>query len=184
MIPRSPAWLTPVASLLILALTACAPPIPGQVVPDVRSHPYVIVEMLRMARVQPEDVVFDLGSGDGRVVVAAAHEFGARAVGIEIDPALVTESRARARRYGVADRVTILEGDLFTADLREATVVTLYLSADLNRRLRSKLTSEMPGGARVVSQRFDMGDWEPTLRRQVLADGRHEDLYLWVLPDR
>src|SRR5262245_23033723 len=140
--------------------------------------------MLRMAGVGPRDVVVDLGSGDGRIVVAAAHEFGARAVGVEIDPQLVAESRARVRRYGVGDRVTIVEGDLFDADLHGATVVTLYLSADLNRRLRPKLLAEMPSGARVVSQTFDMGDWAPSARRQVLADGHREDLYLWILPDR
>jgi hypothetical protein len=173
-ISRSLARWAPIAILVsgVIALAGCAPSVAGQQVPDVRSHPFVVIEMLRMAAVGPRDVVFDLGSGDGRIVVAAAHEFGARAVGVEIDPALVAESHDRVRRYGVGERVTIIQGDLFTADLHEATVVMLYLSPDLNRRLRPKLIDELPPGARIVSQRFDMGDWPPTSRRQVLADGR------------
>jgi SAM-dependent methyltransferase len=167
--------------LLVLALGACSR-VPGQLVPDVRSHPAVVLEMLRLARVGPDDVVYDLGSGDGRIVIAAAHEFGARGVGIEIHPGLVEESRRRARWYGVAGRVRILEGDLFTADLREATVVTLYLSGELNRRLRPKLLAELRPGARIVSQQFDMGDWPADARRQVQADGRTQELFLWIVP--
>ena len=180
--PASALMRLVVASLGLLA--GCAPSVPGQEVADVRSHPFIVIEMLRMAAVTPRDVVVDLGSGDGRIVVAAAHEFGARAIGVEIDPALVAESHARVRRYGVGERVTIIQGDLFTADLRQATVVMLYLSPDLNRRLRPKLLEELPPGARIVSQHFDMGDWPPTSRRQVLADGQREDLYLWVIPER
>jgi SAM-dependent methyltransferase len=166
------------------ALAAACAHVPGQEVPDVRSHPDVVVEMLRLAGVGPEDVVYDLGSGDGRIVIAAAHRFGARGVGIEIDPALVAESRRRVAWYGVADRVTIVEGDLFAADLRKATVVTLYLSPDLNRRLRGKLQAELRPGARIVSQRFDMDDWAPTRSLRVPSDGALQDLYLWVLPPR
>jgi hypothetical protein len=102
-------------------------------------------------------------------------------VGFEIDPALVTQAVERARRFGLADRVTFRQDDLFQADLREATVVTLYLSPDLNRRLRPKLLSELRPGARVVSHSFDMGDWAPTQTLQVTSNEGTHTLYLWVV---
>src|SRR6267142_529353 len=132
---------------------------PGPDVLFVATPSSVSLEMLKVAAVGPEDAVFDLGSGDGRVVIAAARDFGARGVGIEIDPKLVAESTESARRAGVADRVTFRAGDLFQTDLTEATVVTLYLSTELNLRLRPKLLRELRPGARIVSHDFDMGDW-------------------------
>src|SRR6202022_3699606 len=160
-------------ALLPLLVIACAH-VPGQDVPDVRTPLVVVNEMLRLAAVTADDVVYDLGSGDGRIVIAAARDRGARGVGFEIDPALGAPGGERAPRLGLADRVTFRQDDLFQADLREATVVTLYLSPDLNRRLRPKLLRELRPGARVVSHSFDMGDWAPTQRLQVTSnEGPH-----------
>jgi trans-aconitate methyltransferase len=140
----------------------------------------VITAMLQMAKVSRKDTVFDLGCGDGRIVVAAARKFGARAVGIDIDPQRVKEARSRVRRAGVEHRVEIREGDLFEADLSNATVVTLYLLPTLNLKLRPKLLRELKPGTRIVSQSFDMGDWKPVEHRVV--DGA--DVYLWIVPPR
>ena len=134
---------------------------PRASVPDVRTPFPTVRAMLELAGVTGSDVVYDLGSGDGRIVITAAREFGARGVGLEIDPALVAESRATARRLGLTARVRFIEQDLFQTDLGEATVVTLYLSVELNRRLRPKLLAELPPGSRIVSHDFDMGDWPP-----------------------
>jgi SAM-dependent methyltransferase len=140
------------------------------------------VEMLRVAGVTADDVVFDLGSGDGRVVIAAAREFGARAVGVEIDPGLVQASRDAALAAGVAGRATFLWQDLFVTDLREATVVTLYLRDDVNLRLRPKLLAELTPGARLVSHDFGMDDWEPDRVQRVRGPQREHRLYLWRIP--
>ena len=137
--------------------------------------------MLTLARVRGDDVVYDLGSGDGRIVVLAAQKYGARGVGIEIDPRLVEVSREIAREGEVADRVAFVEGDLFAADISKATVVMLYLSSSVNRRLEPKLRMELRPGARIVSHQFRIGDWAPdeTVRAQ---DGT--DLFLWIVPAR
>ena len=137
--------------------------------------------MLRLARVAANDVVYDLGSGDGRIPILAAQKYGARGVGIELDPRLVEIARQVAREGEVADRVTFVEGDLFTADIAEATVVTLYLSTSVNRRLEPKLRRELRPGTRVVSHQFRIGSWAPveTVRAQ---DGT--DLFLWTIPAR
>lgn len=172
-----------VGGLLLLALAGCAR-VPGQDVPDVRTPLIVVNEMLSLAGVSTNDVVYDLGSGDGRIVIAAARDRGARGVGFEIDPALVTESTERARRLGLADRVSFVPQDLFQADLRPATVVTLYLSLELNRRLRPKLLSELRPGARIVSHAFDMGDWAPTRTVQISSNEGSHTLYLWIVPAR
>lgn len=177
-----------VALLVGLALAAggaggCAS-YPGVEVPFVPTPHAVVAEMLRLAGVEKDDVVYDLGAGDGRVVIAAARDFGARGVGIEIDPRLVAAGAGQARRAGVADRVSFVEQDLFQADLGPATVVTLYLARDLNLRLRPKLLEELRPGARIVSHDFDMGDWEPTRMIRVEADGRSRPVFLWVVPAR
>jgi SAM-dependent methyltransferase len=171
------------AAVLALLTGACAR-LPGQEVPDVRTPLVVVNEMLRLADVTADDVVYDLGSGDGRILIAAARDRGARGVGLEIDPALVAQSTERARRLGLADRLTFRLQDLFEADLRPATVVTLYLSPDLNRRLRPKLLSELRPGSRVVSHGFDMGDWMPMRTVQVSSNEGSHTLYLWVVPAR
>ena len=177
---RTGGWLV----VLVLAGVAACSHVPGQEVPDVRTPPVVVNEMLRLAAVTRDDVVYDLGSGDGRIVLAAAHDRGARGVGFEIDPALVAEANATARRLGLTDRVTFRQDDLFKADLREATVVTLYLSPALNRRLRPKLLAELRPGSRIVSHAFDMGDWAPARTMQVTSNQGTHTLYLWVVPGR
>lgn len=139
-------------------------------------------EMLKLADVRPDDVVYDLGSGDGRIVILAAQKYGARAVGIEIDPRLVEISRQVARDGQVSDRATFVQGDLFDADISPATVVTLYLSYGVNRRLEPKLRKELRPGARIVSHQFTIGTWTPEKRVHSGIDGT--DLMLWTLPAR
>ncbi len=136
--------------------------------------------MLTLARVTRDDVVYDLGSGDGRIVILAAQKYGARGVGIELDPHLVDVARQIAIEGEVADRVTFVEGDIFTADISPATVVTLYLSPSVNRALEPKLRQLRPG-TRIVSHQFLIGRWSPE------ATVRTEDdtnLYLWTVPPR
>jgi SAM-dependent methyltransferase len=140
------------------------------------------VEMLKLADVGPTDVVYDLGSGDGRLVIAAARDFGASGVGVEIDPGLVQTSRERAALAGVADRARFLWQDLFVTDLAPATVVTLYVTDEVTRRLRPKLLRELHPGSRVVSHDFSMGDWPPDRLHRVRGPDRAHTLYLWVIP--
>ncbi|HKF69073.1 MAG TPA: methyltransferase domain-containing protein, partial [Vicinamibacterales bacterium] len=133
--------------------------------------------MLKLAKVTADDVVCDLGSGDGRIVIQAAKKYGAKGVGVELDGELVKEARKNAMKAGVSDKVTFLQGDLFKADLSEVTVVTLYLSNSINMRLRSLLQAQLKPGSRVVSHRFEMGDWKPdaTLRLEGTS------VYLWTI---
>jgi predicted RNA methylase len=148
--------------------------------PDIHFVPTtndVADAMLRLAQVTADDVVYDLGSGEGAIVLRAAEKFGARGVGVEIDPKLVKTANDRARKRGLADKVLFIEGDLFKADISQATVVTLYLSGSINRRLAPKLMAELKPGARVVSHRFDMYDWRP--EAHVRAGGT--DVYLWTI---
>jgi SAM-dependent methyltransferase len=140
----------------------------------------VVETMLRMAAVRKQDVVYDLGCGDGRIVITAAQRYGARGVGIDIDPERVAEATENANRAGVADRVKIIRGDLFQADIRGASVVTLYLLTDLNLKLRPKLLRELNPGTRVVSHAFAMGDWEPERTEEVSGT----TVYLWRIPPR
>ena len=135
--------------------------------------------MLSLARVTKDDVVYDLGSGDGRIVVLAAQKYGARGVGIEIDRRLIEISRTVAREGEVADRVTFVEGDLFAADISQATVVTLWLSTPVNARLEAKLKRELRHGARIVSRQFPIGAWPAD---QTIHVGS-ETLRLWTVPD-
>jgi SAM-dependent methyltransferase len=165
----------PIAAGILMAL-ACRS-VPGR---DVRFEPTptsVVRQMLELARVGPQDVVFDLGSGDGRIPIAAAKDFGARGIGIEIDPALVARAEASARAAGVQDQVEFRTGDMYTADLRSATVVTLFLHPQPNLKLRPKLQRELAPGARIVSYMWDMGDWQPDVVRRV---NRHR-IFLWTL---
>lgn len=138
-------------------------------------------QMLQLAGIKADDIVYDLGSGDGRIVMLAAQKYGARGVGIEIDPRLVERSREVAREAQVGDRVRFLVGDLFDADISEATVVTLYLSYSVNRRLKPKLLRELRPGTRVVSHQFSMGTW--TADKTLPAED-HTDLFLWTIPAR
>jgi SAM-dependent methyltransferase len=174
-----------VIALLLSALSVfgIAPQTPPRQTPDIHFAvtPQPLADaMLRLARVTKDDVVYDLGSGDGRIVVLAAQKYGARGVGIEIDHALVEISRQVAREGEVADRVTFVEGDLFTADISKATVVTMWLSTPVNARLEAKLKRELRPGARIVSRQFPIGGWPPD---QTVRVG-DEVLRLWTIPSR
>jgi len=141
----------------------------------------VVEAMLELAQVKAEDVVYDLGSGDGRIVITAAKTFGARGVGVEMDAALVKKARENAAAAGVSDRVRFVTADLFTTDLRPASVVTLYLLQSLNERLRPKLVRELKPGARVVSHVFNMGpEWPPG--RTITVD--RSRVFLWRMGPR
>ncbi len=137
----------------------------------------VVDEMLKLAKVQKDDVVYDLGCGDGRIVIAAAKKYGAKGLGVDIDPKRIEEARINAKKAGVEDKVEFREQDLFKTDLRDATVIMLYLHYDLNLRLRPKLWKELRSGSRVVSSTFDMGDWKPDVIS--LISGRN--IYLWTI---
>lgn len=154
-------------------------------VPYVPTTEAAVEAMLKLAHAGKSDVVYDLGCGDGRIVIAAALKFGARGVGIDIDPRRISEARANARKAGVEDRVRFIEQDLFKADIREATVVTLFLLDHVNLRLRPKLLSELKPGTRVVSNTFDMGDWKADVERSLDdpdAGYFSSHFYLWVIP--
>ena len=133
--------------------------------------------MLDFAGVTSRDNVYDLGCGDGRIVIAAAKKYGARGVGIDINPALIERARGDAERSGVAERVNFQIGDLFEMDIRNATVVVLYLLPDVNMRLRPRLQHELKPGTRIVSHGFDMGDWKAD--KEMVVNGDH--IYLWTV---
>ena len=150
--------------------------------PDVIFVPtreLVIEAMLKAAKVGPNDVVYDLGCGDGRIVVAAA-KLGARAVGIDIDPQRIKEANENAARNGVTAKVDFRQADLFESDIREATVVTLYLLPSLNVKLRPRLMEQLRPGTRIVSHDFDMGDWAP--EQTIAVDGK--TVYVWTIPQK
>ena len=140
----------------------------------------VVDAMLRLARVESDDIVYDLGSGDGRIVIAAARNFGARGVGIDIDPERISESNDNAVEAGVTDKVEFIEADLFKSDFSEASVVTLYLLGRLNEKLKPMLMQQLKPGTRIVSHAFDMGDWEP--EQTQVVDGT--TIYLWTIPEK
>lgn len=169
------------AAIIAPAVFAQSPPTPKPDVLYIPTPQRVVDAMLELADVKASDVVYDLGSGDGRIVITAARRYGARGVGIEIDPALVKRARENAAAAGVSDRVTFVSQDLFTADISEATVVTLYLLQSLNERLRPKIVRELRPGARVVSHVFNMGpEWPP--ERTIAIDQNR--IFLWSIPER
>jgi len=148
--------------------------------PYIPTPQEVVDRMLELAEVTASDVVYDLGSGDGRIPITAAKKYGARGVGIDFDPQRIAESNANARREGVTDRVEFILGDALQADVSEATVVTLYLLSSSNIKLRPILTRQLSAGTRIVSHAFDMGDWLPD-RIEIFKDyrGNPRTLYLW-----
>jgi SAM-dependent methyltransferase len=180
----------PVAVLLWVAAFGSAGPVQAQVEvrrparqPDIHYVPspqYVVEGMLKLAGVTRDDVVYDLGSGDGRIPITAAKLFGARGVGIELDPKLVAEARQNAERADVADRVRFIEGDIFETDISGATVVTLYLLSSINEKLRPRLLRDLTPGTRIVSHWFRMGDWEPDVSSTV----EKHPVWLWRVPKR
>ena len=159
-----------------------AAPAPART-PDVIYVPTpedVVEAMLNVAKVTKDDVVYDLGCGDGRIVVTAAKKHGASGVGIDIDPQRIQEAKANALKAGVTAKVKFMQADLFTSDISQATVVTLYLLPTLNVKLMPKLMAELKPGTRIVSHAFDMGDWAP--EQELEVNGRH--VYYWTIPKR
>lgn len=156
---------------------------PVKDVPYVPTPQAVVNRMLELASVGPKDVVYDLGSGDGRLVISAVRDRNARrAVGIDIDPERIQESLANAESAGVTDRVTFREGNIFEEKFDEATVITMYLLSSVNRRLRPRLLSELEPGTRLVSHAFDMADWQPDVHDTVDDEGRTFHVYFWTVP--
>lgn len=168
--------------LLLSAALAAAPACGQRPAPDVRyepSPPEVVEAMLKLAEVGKDDLVYDLGCGDGRIVIAAVRQFGARGVCIDIDPQRIKEARENARQAGIrGNRLRFRNEDLFKADFRDATVVTLYLLPHLNLKLRPRLWRELKPGTRIVSHSHDMGDWEP--EKEIQVDG--QTVYFWTIP--
>jgi len=177
------------AALLLSAAIAAAQSAAPKREPDV---PYVpttdkaVEAMLNLAGVTKADIVYDLGCGDGRIVIAAAKMFGARAVGIDINPVRIEEAKANAKKSGVENLVRFEENDLFEANFKEATVVTLFLLPNINLKLRPKLLQDLKPGTRVVSNTFDMGDWKPEKEITLESNGEYSylshRLYLWTVP--
>jgi SAM-dependent methyltransferase len=176
--------------LLAAALTAVAQDSKPSRSPDV---PYVpttepaVEEMLKLANVSKNDVVYDLGCGDGRIVIAAAKNYGARGVGIDINPERIAEANENAKKAGVQHLVKFIEQDLFEADFREASVVTLFLLTEVNMKLRPKLLEQLKPGTRVVSNTFEMGDWKPEKEARLNGDESEysylsSKFFLWTIP--
>jgi SAM-dependent methyltransferase len=161
----------------LLLSVACAAAVLDVPTPYIPSTPHNVDEMLRLAAVQPSDVVYDLGSGDGRVVIAAARDWGARGVGIELDGKLVAHSREEAKRAGVANRVSFREGDVFAANVSDASVVTMYLLTSLVHRLQPKLLSELKPGTRIVAHDYGFEGWTPDRHVNV-----SKNFYLYIVP--
>lgn len=163
---------------VLLALTLSAQTAPHLDVPYVPSPNAVVEGMLKLAGVKSTDVVYDLGCGDGRIVITAAKSYGAKGVGVDINPERIEEARANAKSAAVEQKVKFEENDLFNANIGDATVVTLYLLPSVNERLKPKLLKELKPGTRIVSHSFDMGDWKPD--KEEVVDGRN--IYLWIVP--
>jgi SAM-dependent methyltransferase len=182
-------------SCLLLA-ACCVTPAPAQStearrkpdVPFVPTTDDAVQAMLKLADVKATDTVYDLGCGDGRIVIAAAKNFGARAVGIDIDPQRIKEANENAKKAGVEKRVKFIEQDLFKADFHEATVVTLFLLPQVNLQLKPVLMKQLKPGTRIVSNTFDMGDWKAEKEFNVGGDNGDDDaflsrhLFLWTVP--
>src|SRR5690349_22713623 len=156
-------------------------------VPYVPTTDAAVTAMLKLADIKPSDVVYDLGCGDGRIVIAAAKKFGTRGVGVDIDPARIREAKENAKKAGVEKLVRFEEKDLFQADIHDANVVMLFLLNSVNIKLRPKLLRELTPGTRIVSNSFDMGDWKPD--KEAAVEGNDDGtslsqyLYLWVVPE-
>ena len=156
---------------------------PAARTPDVIFVPTpqdVVEDMLRLANVRKGDILSDLGSGDGRIAITAAKKYGVRATGIDIDPDRIKEANDNARKAGVTSLVTFRQEDLFKADFKDATVITLYLLPQLNEKLRPRLWAELKPGTRIVSHQFEMGDWKP--EKKLESNGR--TVYFWTIPER
>lgn len=175
----APACAQDAAVRVPLQVAQAAEPVRTPDVIFVPTPQSVVDEMLKVANVKKGDVLYDLGSGDGRIVITAAKRFGVRGIGIDIDPQRIAEANENARKEGVSHLVTFKQTDLFTTDISAATVVTLYLLPRLNVKLRPKLFAELKNGTRIVSHAFDMDDWPP--EKQLKVEGR--DVYYWTIND-
>lgn len=176
-----PADVLTATSLTPRAAQTAAPTQAPARTPDVIYVPTpdaVVDAMLKVANVTGKDFVYDLGSGDGRIVIAAAKKYGARGIGIDIDPQRIKEANENAKTAGVTDKVKFLQADLFQTDISQATVVTLYLLPSLNLKLRPKLLKELKPGTRIVSHAFDMGDWKPA--QELTIEGQR--VLFWTIP--
>jgi SAM-dependent methyltransferase len=172
-----------ISVIFLAAIAAGQNPPPAQVAinsPYVETTPEVVQAMLELAGVSSNDVVYDLGCGDGRIVISAAKLYGARGIGIDINPERIESARTSARQAGIGHLVRFETNDLFKADFHDASVVALYLLPDANLRLRPRLLNDLKPGTRVVSHNFAMGDWKP--EKEKIIDG--ERIYLWTIPAR
>ncbi len=179
--------LLPVLLTLLTLAAACAqaPATKPLDVPYVPTHELIVTEMLDLGRVRGTDVLYDLGSGDGRIVIEAAKRFGTRGVGYDIDPERVREANENAVRAGVKDKVRFVQGDIFDANIKEATVVTLYLLPAVNLRLKPKLLRDLKPGTRIVSHNYDMGDdWPPEKTIRMTVNGTEHVVHFWTIPRR
>lgn len=182
--------LVAVALCALLVSSAGAQSVFAEEVPYIRTPQLVVDTMLDLAEVGVDDFVIDLGSGDGRIVIAAAKERGARGFGVELDPRLVEASKDAARKAGVADRAQFFARDLFDTDIREATVLTMYLLPEVNLQLRPRLLAQLRPGTRVVSHDWDMGEWPPDAKAVLeglakpVMPTKASTVYLWIVPAR
>lgn len=168
--------LTVFATSFAIAQTTTTPP--KLDVPYVPTRQVVVDAMLELAKVNSKDVLYDLGCGDGRIVITAAKKYGATGTGVDINPERIAEAKQNAKEANVENKVKFIEGNLFEADFSKASVVTLYLLPSVNMKLRPKLLRELKPGSRIVSHAFDMGDWEP--EKTIEVDGAK--IYLWTVP--
>lgn len=181
LLTKKPHVMLAILSLLFIALSPTAFAQEQELdVPYVASKPEVVEAMLSIAHVDSTDIIYDLGCGDGRIVITAAKKYGASGIGVDIDPNRIQEANESAVKEGVSDKVKFIEQDLFEVDFSSASVVTLYLLPYVNLKLRPKLLAQLKPGTRVVSNEFDMGDWKPEKEIKV----GESTIYFWTVPER
>ncbi|HKY28826.1 MAG TPA: class I SAM-dependent methyltransferase [Pyrinomonadaceae bacterium] len=178
--PTSPAAASPTGTPKVAGVEIVDQPLD---VPYVPTPDEVVARMLIMAGVNKKDFLYDLGSGDGRIVITAAKKYGARGVGYDLNPKRIEESNDNARKAGVTNMVRFVKKDLFEADLTGATVVTLYLLPDVNLKLRPKLLKDLRPGTRIVSHNYDMGDWKAEAYEEITVRGTKHYVYRWTVPE-
>jgi len=176
--PNRRSFLPVPALMLALLLPAFAQETVQRDVPYVPTPEHVVKRMLELADIKRGEHMMDLGSGDGRIAIAAARDYGARAIGIDIDPQRIKEANENAKKAGVTDRVVFKQENLFETPIKDSNVITMYLLTTVNMKLRPRLLEELRPGTRLVSHAFSMGDWQPDVHEKV--DGR--DVYLWIVP--
>lgn len=180
--------LAALAVILVLAVVAAAqsavqPPVKPLDVPYVPTDEALVDAMLEVAKVGKNDILYDLGSGDGRIVITAAKKFGTRGTGIDLDPVRIAEANENAKKAGVTHLVTFIEGDIFKANFKDATVVTMYLLPEVNMRLRPTILALKPG-TRIVSHNYDLGDWKPLETLHIPLSETQHQIFFWTVPAR